>query len=467
MKHSFHQSVQWASLTITLLLGSCSHIVEEADFANAKVSVDIPKTNSMMECLARKLDRYARTSPKEGSDNHLSIGIGTTYDESGAQQVHVNTPQFSAGPHPSMGPYFMDSLARLVVFDLKRPNPPDLFTWPKILSLPEKVWPNMLLVGGAQARDEVQYDSANTNFSLGGIEFVLDASQSSVQVSIWADLIDPKTGELWRSRHRQMSSNESVESMAHTKVTVNVPISRASFNLISEDVGTGASMKYGPLLHRTLAFASDVAIYDLLRRLFNVDAQACLTPEISAFVKVADYGINFSPTVTINPKTSPESQLKPKTEVSSDTTDQKTPIITLMDLDANEFALGSYLEFRVSVSSKAHLACFYQDELGKITRVLPVTKRSSERVPAGWALKIPDPIDHYAIELAGAGSIHEVLCTAHKTSIIERLPAKLAKGDLITLPIDSLDALLQEIHSVVDGSVGHVHQSIRVTGKSN
>lgn len=110
----------------------------------------------------------------------------------------------------------------------------------------------------------------------------------------------------------------------------------------------------------------------------------------------------------------------------------KTPVYKVRD----------QLELNVTASQDAFLYCYYRDELGKIARIFPNRFQPDSYAIAGKAVAIPSQKSNFDIILEKPGDSEEVICFASYKEVGLRLPDSLKTGDLVPLPVASIDELV-------------------------
>lgn len=106
------------------------------------------------------------------------------------------------------------------------------------------------------------------------------------------------------------------------------------------------------------------------------------------------------------------------------------------------YKVQDVLKMSVTASQDAYLYCYYSDELGKISRIFPNRFQPDPYAIAGRAVAIPSQKSNFDIILEKPGVAEEAICFASAKEIGLSLPSNLKTGDLVPLPVGSIDDLV-------------------------
>lgn len=124
------------------------------------------------------------------------------------------------------------------------------------------------------------------------------------------------------------------------------------------------------------------------------------------------------------------------------------------------YKVGESVELQVSVTSDAHVYCYYQQGDGGVVKIFPNRFRPYSVIAANEPLDIPGA-GRFQIKTDRAGQQERVMCMASYEDIDKNLPAELRDNDLQPLPVKSLE----QVHGFYRGasSILPVRSSVELT----
>ncbi len=106
------------------------------------------------------------------------------------------------------------------------------------------------------------------------------------------------------------------------------------------------------------------------------------------------------------------------------------------------YKVQDVLKLNVTSSQDAFVYCYYRDEWGKVARIFPNQFQPDPYAIAGKAVAIPSQNSNFDIVFEKSGAKEEVICFASYKEVGLMLPDSLKTGDLIPLPVHSIDELI-------------------------
>jgi hypothetical protein len=107
---------------------------------------------------------------------------------------------------------------------------------------------------------------------------------------------------------------------------------------------------------------------------------------------------------------------------------------------------GYRASFAVSTLRDAHVACYYADAQGQVTKVFPSDQRPADQLVAGQVLVIPGPNDIFRIEPETPGKVESMTCLATAAPLAGQLPEGLRpnlRPGAPSLPYRSSQAIIE------------------------
>jgi|GEM_PF-1320575 len=105
------------------------------------------------------------------------------------------------------------------------------------------------------------------------------------------------------------------------------------------------------------------------------------------------------------------------------------------------YRAGELMSIRVSVSTDAHVYCYYQQASGEVLKLFPNRYVPNAKVSADTELFIPG--GHFRLIPEKPRSKEQIMCMASYTDIDSDLPAELSKRNLQIVPVANLEAVYQ------------------------
>ncbi len=164
------------------------------------------------------------------------------------------------------------------------------------------------------------------------------------------------------------------------------------------------------------------------------------------------------------PKTFQKAKLTP--DPVADQMPRREPVIlTLKSVRGPQpaFAPTETLQMSVGASKNAYLYCYYQDARGHVSRIFPNRFQPDPYISGGQLVEIPGRDVPFEIRFDDPGSREEVACLGSDREVGLQLPMELKAGDLVPLPVATIDELITEFEKVDRTGLGVARMPIVVT----
>jgi len=114
----------------------------------------------------------------------------------------------------------------------------------------------------------------------------------------------------------------------------------------------------------------------------------------------------------------------------------------------SDYKPGDLVEVKVTVSERAFVYCYYQDQDNSIYQILPNPYQPDNKINPGQARLLPGD-KRLKLEADAGSGIEQIQCAAHSLSVEDKLPAELTELDFDPVPYKSINELIS-LHRIVN-----------------
>ncbi|MEZ5932622.1 MAG: DUF4384 domain-containing protein [Alphaproteobacteria bacterium] len=129
--------------------------------------------------------------------------------------------------------------------------------------------------------------------------------------------------------------------------------------------------------------------------------------------------------------------------------------------DASAYPRNSTLNVSAATSQDAYVYCYYQDADLNVARIFPNQYDADPYVMAGQSVTIPSAEAGFEIYLDRPGAEEQIACLASEVELGLRLPPALKAADLVPLPVNSIDEIVDTYRQL--GRQGVVEARLDIT----